>query len=68
MPLPPAGETLLISDGNEASSRLNAVKNTTVPITRARKLSPNCQKNSSVSISVTTAPSKTRFILRFFSP
>ncbi len=39
VPLPPAGETLLISEGNEASSRLNAV-NTTVPIASAQRLSP----------------------------
>jgi hypothetical protein len=38
---------LLISEGSEASSRLNAVKNTTVPITSPASCQPNCQKNSS---------------------
>ncbi|MCY1426655.1 hypothetical protein D9M71_424780 [compost metagenome] len=68
VPLPPAGATLLISEGNEASSRLKAMKKITVPTTSAFKLLPNSQKNSSVSISTLTAPSRTRFILRFFSP
>ena len=36
--LPPAGETLLTSDGSEASSRLKAVKNTTVPTTSMARL------------------------------
>ena len=64
----PAGATLLTSDGNEASSRLKAVKNTTVPSTRARRLLPNHQKNSSQSSSTLTAPSSTCFMRRFFSP
>ncbi|MNZ29178.1 hypothetical protein D3C78_464230 [compost metagenome] len=68
VPLPPAGDTLLTSDGSDASSRLNAVKNTTVPITSPRKLSAHCQKNTSTSSNTLTAPANTRFILRFFSP
>ncbi|MNJ73282.1 hypothetical protein D3C77_700570 [compost metagenome] len=67
VPLPPAGETLLISDGNEASSRLNAVKNRMAPITSAVRLWPTCQKYSSQNSSMTTAPVSTRFICRFFS-
>ncbi|MCY1178447.1 hypothetical protein D9M73_187950 [compost metagenome] len=68
VPLPPAGDTLLTSEGKDASSRLKAVKNITVPITSSCKLSADSQKNSSVSINTLTAPSRTRFILRFFSP
>ncbi|MCY1381302.1 hypothetical protein D9M68_826100 [compost metagenome] len=68
VPLPPAGATLLISDGNEASSKLKAVKKTMAPNTSARRLSPNCQKNSSQAPSTATAPTRTRFIWRFFSP
>ncbi|MNW02464.1 hypothetical protein D3C71_1982510 [compost metagenome] len=68
VPLPPAGDTLLTREGSEASSRLNAVKNTTVPITSPRKPSAHSQKYISVSSRTLTAPANTRFILRFFSP
>ncbi|MNJ80044.1 hypothetical protein D3C77_782780 [compost metagenome] len=68
VPLPAAGETLLTSEGNDASSRLKAMKNRMAPITSAVRLWPNCQKYSSQTSSSATAPSSTRFIWRFFSP
>ncbi len=68
VPLPPAGATLLISDGNEASSRLKATKKATMPTTSIHRPLPNHQKNSSHSSSAQTAPSSTRRIWRFFSP
>ncbi|MNN05945.1 hypothetical protein D3C81_1187210 [compost metagenome] len=67
MPLPPAGDTLLTSDGSEASSRLKAVKKITAPITSWVTLWPNSRKYSSLSSRVATAPTSTRFIRRFFS-
>lgn len=67
VPLPPAGATLLTSDGREASSRLKAVKNATAPTTSATRPPPSSQKYSSQNSRTATAAQNTRFIRRFFS-
>ena len=68
VPLAPAGDSLLISDGRLASRRLNAIKKKNSPNQAAVSEDDHCHSAIVAMASSAIAPQRMAFIFLFFSP